>query len=153
MKLLEKIIYKKEDFNVVMQGCYHDNCKDTHYKLAKIDVPENALFIKEGSGRNYNLFRIPKEFKEKAKDSIKLDTSFSLGKGIVIGMEDSMMKMMLEWPMILYFNDGRIFVDRHILEDKEHYNYCIDPIVENTIRVAELFKDKKIKKYYLSWVH
>jgi len=144
--LLQKIFKKKKRFNAVLEGCFHYDCSEHYMKITNLDISPETSLIDDGS-RKYSLYRKPREF-ENVKDLNQKVESLTFCPGLVSGKENDMFPSALEWPMIIYLNDGRIFVDEKMLEQKERYDYCLDAITGNMIKMADIFNDKNLHKRY-----
>jgi len=145
--LLQRIFPKKKRFNAVLEGCFHSDCSEHSMKITNLNISPETYLIDDGS-RRYSLYRKPREFENVHESLNQKVGSLALCPGLVSGKENDMFPNALEWPMIIYLNDGRIFVDEKIIEDKERYDYCLDAITGNMIKMADIFNDKNLHKRY-----
>jgi len=143
-----QISEKKEEFNAVIEGTYHDDWTQLHYKLAHIQVPEDTGVINDGMYK-YHFYGKTTDFQSvqpingEAKGlEAKIDL-LCFSPGVVLPYSGGTPNI-LERPRTVCTKDGRIFIDESML-DNEDYLGVIPSMVQNA---GEIFKKKSFAKLY-----
>lgn len=100
---------KKQENYVVVEGIFHDDLR-SNYKVVCLDIPKDAGILNDGN-YNLNLYgrinfgKVKKfQFPEKARLECRIDSLFPH----------------IEMPRAIITKDGRIFINRTKISEKEY---------------------------------
>lgn len=144
---IKSLIAPPEPFNAVIEGTYHDEWSTLNYKLARLQVPENAAVLNDGTYK-YQLHGKTADFKnlQKAAGESSLEAKIEfIGfcNGVVLPYMGGI-PCILERPRTVCMKDGRIFVDEHMSTDKLY----MDAMTSIMGSAGKIFQDKKFSDLY-----
>jgi len=141
-------IKKRKDFNVVVEGTYHDDWINLNYKIAQIDVSEDTAVLNDGIYK-YKLHGRTDDFENIQRTNDEAgDLEAKIGflgfcEGVVLPYSGGIPNF-LERPRAVCMRDGRIYVDEHMATDESYVN-AISLVVKTA---GEIFREKKFSKLY-----
>ena len=133
-----------QDFNVVVEGTWMGDWRNTHYKLARLEVPENAKTIND-EDLTYSPFG--REESEKSAEEDALETkvdSLAFCKGVVLPCKGGVFPNVLDRPRAIFLKDGRIFIEKEMAKDQEY----LKTIQRSSQYARRLFDDPQTNEGY-----
>ncbi|MBI2451512.1 hypothetical protein HYV50_00365 [Candidatus Pacearchaeota archaeon] len=130
---------KNPSFNVVIEETYHDEWRRLNYKLANLEIPQNAVQIADGA-YNYGFYGKTKDFKKVDKvkeESLEFKVHGFIGfcDGIVLPFRGGIPNI-LERPRTLVFRDGRIFIEKGMMNDSKYMD-MLESILDKAKKCCE----------------
>jgi hypothetical protein len=153
MGLLAKLVGKGEvekvqgGFNAVIEGTFHDDWRNFHYKLARLDVPTGTTVINDGVYKyRFHLTSSDGRIIDRTRPpgSVEATTDF-LGfcPGVVLPYRGGTFSNHLERPRTVIMGDGRMFIEREMGKDVDYVKVAEEVAIRQAMEI--LFRDGIVK--------
>lgn len=138
-----------KDFDAVIEGTWHDEWRRSHYKVARLEIPEKISVVNDGE-YTYGFYGITEDFQHIVKIEKRNGLEFKLAPlnfcpGRVLSGNGGSFPNVLERPRLICVMDGRIFLDNKLSNRNEDYISAIPDIIKIA---GEVFKREDIRKTY-----
>lgn len=140
----DSVIGEREDFNAVIEGGYSHGERHLYFKIDRIEVPENARVLDDGTlkyllvgrARNFEDFQIINGEADGLESQV---SSLCLG-GFVLELGIPV----LEKPRALCMRDGRIYIEESMKLDRAYLE-----VLSSVVQTAgEIFGDEIFSELY-----
>ena len=145
---MESLTKRKNDFNAVVEGTYHDQWITLNFKITRIEIPENTAVLNDGvykyrlHGRTDDFEHVQRVNGESGDLEAKINF-LGLYEGFVLPYKGGILNI-LERPRTVCMRDGRVYIDEDMAIDK-FYLSAVPSIVK---AAGEMFGKEALSELY-----
>lgn len=134
-------------FNAVIEGIYETEAERTGFKLAHLEVPENAAHFFDSAYEfiEYDLGKQQEMRRSSKLENVVIVESLTLCKGLIVPWMQGGIKSILKKPRMVCLDDERIFVERDILAKEKHYLQKIEGLTKG---MRYIFRESSFQRLY-----